>query len=262
MAAKKPIYKTDEEILLIKESSLLIDKTLAMLAPHIKPGATPLELDKLADSFIRDNQAIPGFYKLYGFPNSIITSVNEVVVHGIPTKNPLRDGDVISVDIGIIKNKYWGDSAYTFEVGEVSQEVKQLLQVTKQSLYLGIEKAIAGNRIGDIGAAIQDYTQGFGYGVVRDLVGHGLGTDLHEEPQVPNYGKKGTGLLLQEGLVIAIEPMINQGTHKVKTLKDGWSIVTGDLKCSAHYEHTIAVRKGKAEVLSSFELVEKALAGN
>jgi methionyl aminopeptidase len=166
------------------------------------------------------------------------------------------------VDIGIIKNQYWGDSACTFAVGEVSEEVKQLLQVTKQSLYLGIEKAIAGNRIGDIGATIQDYTQSFGYGVVRDLVGHGLGKDLHEEPQVPNYGKKGTGLVLQEGLVIAIEPMINMGTHKVKTLKDGWSIVTGDLKYSAHFEHTIVVRKNKAEVLSSFELVEKALAVN
>lgn len=262
MAAKKPIYKTDEEIELIRESSLLIDKTLAVLAPLIKPGITPLELDKVADTFIRDQQAIPGFYKLYGFPNSICTSVNEAVVHGIPTKTPLNDGDIVSVDIGIIKNQYWGDSAFTFAVGEVSPEVKQLLQVTKQSLYLGIEKAVAGNRIGDIGAAVQDYTQSFGFGVVRDLVGHGLGRDLHEEPQVPNYGKKGTGLILQEGLVIAIEPMINQGTHKVKTLKDGWSIVTGDLKYSAHYEHTIVVRKDKAEVLSSFELVEKALAGN
>jgi methionyl aminopeptidase len=262
MAAKKPIYKTDEEIALIKESSLLIDKTLAALAPLVKPGVTPLELDKVADMFIRDHQAIPGFYKLYGFPNSICTSINEAVVHGIPTQQPLKDGDIISVDIGIIKNQYWGDSAFTFAVGEVSEEVKQLLQVTKQSLYLGIEKAIAGNRIGDIGAAIQDHTQSFGYGVVRDLVGHGLGKDLHEEPQVPNYGKKGTGLLLQEGLVIAIEPMINMGTHKVKTLKDGWSIVTGDLKYSAHFEHTIVVRKNKAEVLSSFELVEKALAVN
>jgi methionyl aminopeptidase len=262
MAAKKPIYKTDEEIALIKESSLLIDKTLAALAPLVKPGVTPLELDKVADMFIRDHQAIPGFYKLYGFPNSICTSINEAVVHGIPTNEPLKDGDIISVDIGIIKNQYWGDSAFTFAVGEVSEEVKQLLQVTKQSLYLGIEKAIAGNRIGDIGATIQDYTQSFGYGVVRDLVGHGLGKDLHEEPQVPNYGKKGTGLVLQEGLVIAIEPMINMGTHKVKTLKDGWSIVTGDLKYSAHFEHTIVVRKNKAEVLSSFELVEKALAVN
>lgn len=262
MAAKKPIYKTDEEIALIKESSLLIDKTLAALAPLVKPGVTPLELDKVADMFIRDHQAIPGFYKLYGFPNSICTSINEAVVHGIPTNDPLKDGDIISVDIGIIKNQYWGDSAFTFAVGEVSEEVKQLLQVTKQSLYLGIEKAIAGNRIGDIGATIQDYTQSFGYGVVRDLVGHGLGKDLHEEPQVPNYGKKGTGLVLQEGLVIAIEPMINMGTHKVKTLKDGWSIVTGDLKYSAHFEHTIVVRKNKAEVLSSFELVEKALAVN
>ncbi len=262
MAAKKPIYKTDEEIALIKESSLLIDKTLAALAPLVKPGVTPLELDKVADMFIRDHQAIPGFYKLYGFPNSICTSINEAVVHGIPTNEPLKDGDIISVDIGIIKNQYWGDSAFTFAVGEVSEEVKQLLQVTKQSLYLGIEKAVAGNRIGDIGATIQEYTQSFGYGVVRDLVGHGLGKDLHEEPQVPNYGKKGTGLVLQEGLVIAIEPMINMGTHKVKTLKDGWSIVTGDLKYSAHFEHTIVVRKNKAEVLSSFELVEKALAVN
>ena len=243
-------------------SSLLIDETLAALAPLVKPGVTPLELDKVADMFIRDHQAIPGFYKLYGFPNSICTSINEAVVHGIPTNEPLKDGDIISVDIGIIKNQYWGDSAFTFAVGEVSEEVKQLLQVTKQSLYLGIEKAIAGNRIGDIGATIQDYTQSFGYGVVRDLVGHGLGKDLHEEPQVPNYGKKGTGLVLQEGLVIAIEPMINMGTHKVKTLKDGWSIVTGDLKYSAHFEHTIVVRKNKAEVLSSFELVEKALAVN
>jgi methionyl aminopeptidase len=262
MAAKKPIYKTDEEIELIKESSLLIDKTLAALAPMVVPGTTPLQLDKLADTFIRDHAAIPGFYNLYGFPNSICTSINEAVVHGIPTNEPLQDGDIISVDIGILKNAFWGDSAFTFAVGNVTPEVKQLLEVTKKSLYLGIEKAVAGNRVGDIGAAIQDYTQSFGYGVVRDLVGHGLGRDLHEEPQVPNYGRKGTGLTLQEGLVIAIEPMINMGTHKVKTLKDGWSIVTGDLKYSAHFEHTIVVRKNKAEVLSSFELVEKALAAN
>jgi methionyl aminopeptidase len=261
MAAKKPIYKTDEEIELIKESSLLIDKTLAELAPRILPGVTPLELDKLADTFIRDHHAIPGFYKLYGFPNSICTSINEAVVHGIPTSQPLKSGDIISIDIGIIKNQFWGDSAYTFAVGEVTPQVKQLLEVTKKSLYLGIEQAIDGNKLGDIGHAIQSYTESFGYGVVRDLVGHGLGRELHEEPQVPNYGKRGTGLVLQEGLVIAIEPMINMGTYKVKTLKDGWSIVTGDYKYSAHYEHTIAVRKGKAEVLSSFELVEKALAG-
>jgi methionyl aminopeptidase len=255
----KPVYKTDDEIELIRESSLLVGKTLAELASMIRPGITCLELDKRAEEFIKDHNAYPGFLGYSGFPNSICASINSAVVHGIPTNAPLNEGDIVSVDIGVLKNGYWGDSAYTFPVGEVSPEVKKLLDVTKESLYLGIEQAIAGKRIGDIGYAVQTYAEANGYGVVRELVGHGVGKSLHEAPEVPNFGRRGSGMQMLEGLVIAIEPMINLGTKNVKQMKDGWTIQTADGKPSAHYEHTIVVRKNKAEILSTFELIEQAL---
>lgn len=260
MAIRKPIYKTEAEIDLIRESSLLIGKTFAVLAPKIQPGVTTLELDRIAEEFIRDNGGYPGFLGYNGYPNSICTSVNNAVVHGIPNDKPLESGDIVSVDIGVLKNGFFGDSAYTFAVGKISPEVQELLDVTKQSLLLGIEQAVAHKRVGDIGYAVQQYAESHGFGVVRDLVGHGVGKDLHEAPEVPNYGKRGQGIQLLPGLVIAIEPMINLGTRHVKQLKDGWTIVTADGKPSAHFEHTVVVRKDKAEVLSTFELVEKALA--
>lgn len=256
---KKPVYKTEDEIELIRESSLLIGKTLAELAARIQPGVTTLELDKLAEEFIKDHGAYPGFLGHHGYPNSICASVNSAVVHGIPGKDPLKEGDLVSLDIGVIKNGYWGDSAYTFGVGDVSAECSKLMQVTKECLMLAIEQAVAGKRIGDIGYAVQHHAESNGFGVVRDLVGHGLGKDLHEAPEVPNFGRRGQGMQLLEGLVIAIEPMINMGTRNVKQLKDGWTIVTADGKPSAHYEHTIVVRKNTAEVLSSFELIEQAI---
>ena len=253
------IYKTEHEIALIKESSLLVGKTLAEVARHIEPGVTTLQLDKVAYEFIHDHGATPGFLDYNGFPNTLCTSVNEQVVHGIPTDQPLKEGDIVSMDCGVIKNEFWGDSAYTFAVGEVSEEVRQLMDATKHSLNLAIEAAVEGNRMGDIGYAVQSYTESLGYGVVRELVGHGLGRNLHESPEVPNYGRRGNGMKLKEGLVLAIEPMINLGTKNVKTSSDGWTIVTTDGKPSAHYEHDIVVRKGKAEVLSSFEPIEEVL---
>jgi len=259
MAQKKPIYKTEDEIELIRESSLLVGKTLAEIAKIIRPGVTTLELSKVADDFITSHGGYPGFKGYNGFPAAICASVNSSVVHGIPNDAPLNEGDIVSVDIGVIKNGYWGDSAYTFGVGGISAEVKQLLEVTKQSLLLAIEEAVVGKRLGDIGYAVQNYAESFGFGVVRDLVGHGVGKDLHEAPEVPNFGKRGQGMQLLTGLVIAIEPMINMGTKNVKQLKDGWTIQTGDGRPSAHFEHTIVIRKQKAEVLSSFELIEKAL---
>lgn len=252
-------YKTEHEIALIKESSLLVGKTLAEVARHIEPGVTTLQLDKVAYEFIHDHGATPGFLDYNGFPNTLCTSVNEQVVHGIPTDQPLKEGDIVSIDCGVIKNEFWGDSAYTFAVGEVSEEVRQLMDATKHSLNLAIEAAVEGNRMGDIGHAVQSYTESLGYGVVRELVGHGLGRNLHESPEVPNYGRRGNGMKLKEGLVLAIEPMINLGTKNVKTSSDGWTIVTTDGKPSAHYEHDIVVRKGKAEVLSSFEPIEEVL---
>jgi len=254
----KVIYKTNDEIELIKESSLLVGKTLAEVAKIIKPGVTTLELDKVAEEFIRDNGAIPGFLGMYDFPNTLCTSLNDAVVHGVPNDKPLEDGDIISVDCGTIMNGFFGDAAYTFEVGEVKPEIKKLLQVTKECLAKAIEVAIVGKRIGDIGYAVQNHAEAHGYGVVRELVGHGLGRDLHEEPQVPNYGKRGTGLQLKEGMVIAIEPMITLGKRNVKSLDDG-TILTIDGLASAHFEHDVAIRKGKAEVLSTHELVEEVL---
>jgi len=253
------ILKSREEIEVMRESAQLVSKTLGTLAPLVRPGITPLQLDKLAEEFIRDNGGIPGFKGLYDFPNTLCMSRNEHVVHGYPTAVPLRDGDIISIDCGVILNGYYGDQAYTFEVGEVKPEVKKLLEVTKESLYKGIEQCRAGNRIGDIGHAIQKHVEAHRYGVVRELVGHGLGKSLHEEPQVPNYGKPGKGALIQDGLVIAIEPMINLGTARVKQLRDGWSIVTGDGKHSAHFEHDVAVVNGEPDILSTFDFIYEAL---
>jgi methionyl aminopeptidase len=252
-------YKTEEEIELIRESSLLVGKTLAELAKVIKPGITTLQLDKIAHDFIRDNGGVPAFLNYDGFPNTLCVSVNAQVVHGIPGNNELKDGDLVSVDCGVVMNEFFGDSAYSFGVGEVSAEVQRLLLVTKECLYKGIEKATSGMRIGDISAAVQEHAESNGYSVVRELVGHGIGRDLHEAPEVPNYGTKGKGVKLQEGLVIAIEPMINMGRRNVVTEKDGWTIKAADNKPSAHFEHTVVIRKGAAEVLSSFEMIEKVL---
>lgn len=255
----KIIYKTDEEIELIRESSLLVGKTLAEVAKLIKPGVTTLELDKIAEEFIRDNNAVPGFKGLYGCPSTLLCSVNEAVVHGLPTKKPILEGDIVSVDCGVLMNGFYGDVAYTFGIGEISKEVQKLLTVTQECLQRAIDVAVAGNRLGDIGHAVQSHAEANGYGVVRELVGHGLGRELHEEPQVPNYGKRGTGMQLKEGMVIAIEPMINMGKKTVKQLDDGWTIVTTDGLPSAHFEHDVAIRKGKAEVLSTHEFVEEVL---
>lgn len=252
-------YKTKEEIELLRESSLLVGKTLAEVAKVIKPGVTTLSLDKVAYEFINDNKAVPAFLNYSGFPNSLCISVNSQVVHGIPGKYELKDGDIVSVDCGVIKNQFVGDSAYTFAIGEVKPEILKLLKVTKESLYKAIEVAIAGKRLGDIGDAVQAHAEMNGFSVVRELVGHGIGRNLHEAPEVPNYGKKGTGLKLQEGLVIAIEPMINFGKKAIKQHKDGWTITTADDLPSAHFEHTIAVGKDKADILSSFDYIEEVL---
>lgn len=254
-------YKTEEEIDLIRNSSLLVAKTHAEIAGLIKPGITTLALDKIAEDFIRDNGGVPAFKGYGGFPNTLCMSPNDQVVHGIPNDRVLEDGEILSVDCGVVMNGYFGDSAFTYEVGEVDTETKQLLKVTKESLYKGIEMAVSGNRIGDIGYAVQKHAESFGYGVVRELVGHGVGKNLHESPEVPNYGRRGRGAKLQEGLVIAIEPMINMGTRKIMQHNDGWTITTIDNKPSAHFEHTIVVRKGKAEILSSFEEIEKKING-
>ncbi len=255
-------YKTKEEIELIRESSLLVGKTLAEVAKVIKPGVTTLFLDKIAFEFINDNKAIPAFLNYNGFPNSLCISVNEAVVHGIPGKYVLKDGDIVSVDCGVVKNEFYGDSAYTFAIGEVKPEVLKLMEVTKESLYKAIEVAVVGMRLGDIGNAVQLFSEAHGYGVVRELVGHGIGRNLHEAPEVPNYGKRGTGMKLQEGLVIAIEPMINLGKRNVKQENDGWTIRTADKLPSAHFEHTIAIGKDKADILSSFKEIEKVLNKN
>ena len=259
MGKGKVYYKTEDEIGLLRESSLLVGKTLAEVAKMIKPGVTTLELDAVAEEFIRDNDAVPGFKGYGGFPNSLCTSVNAEVVHGIPNNRPLEEGDIVSVDCGVLKNGFYGDSAYTFAVGNISAEVEELLKVTKESLNLAIEQAIAGMRIGDIGYAVQNYAESHGYGVVRELVGHGLGRSLHESPEVPNYGRRGNGLKLREGLVLAIEPMINLGVKEVRQAEDGWTIVTADGLPSAHFEHDVVIRKGKAEVLSTFKWIEEVL---
>ena len=254
-------YKTEEEIELVRKSSLLVAKTHAEIAGLIEPGITTLALDKIAEEFIRDNGGVPAFKDYGGFPNTLCMSPNDQVVHGIPNDRVLENGEILSVDCGVVMNGYYGDSAFTYEVGDVDNKTKQLLKVTKESLYKGIEKAVAGNRIGDIGYAVQQHAESFGYGVVRELVGHGVGKNLHESPEVPNYGRKGKGILLKEGLVIAIEPMINMGTKRITQHNDGWTITTIDNKPSAHFEHTIVVRKGKAEILSSFKEIEEKING-
>ena len=253
------ILKTREEIELMRESALSVSKTLGMLAKEIKPGVTSLYLDKLAEEFIRDNGGVPGFKGLYGFPNTLCMSLNAAVVHGIPTDIPMEEGDIISVDCGVLKNGFYGDHAYTFGVGEIKPEVQKLLDITKESLYIGIEQFKSGNRIGDISWAIQNHAEKNGFGVVRELVGHGLGKKMHEDPEVPNYGKRGDGPKLKDGMVIAIEPMINMGTRNIKQLKDGWTILTADKKPSAHYEHNVALVDGKPDILSTFKYIEEAL---
>jgi methionyl aminopeptidase len=252
-------YKTQEEIELIRLSSLLVGKTLAAVAEKIGEGVTTIQLDAIAEEFIRDNGGKPAFKGYNGFPGTLCISVNSQVVHGIPGKYELKDGDVVSVDCGVVMNGFFGDSAFTFPIGNVKEEVRQLLRVTRESLYKGIEQVVEGNRLGDVGFAIQDHAEKHGYSVVRELVGHGIGRHLHESPEVPNYGKKGSGPKLTEGLVIAIEPMINLGKRSIRQEKDGWTITTSDGLPSAHYEHTVAVVRGKASILSSFEKIEDVL---
>lgn len=254
--------KTEDEIELLRQANLLVGKTLAEIARIIKPGVTTNQIDKLAETFIRDNGAIPtfkGFPSSDGvpFPASVCTSVNHQVVHGIPSDEPLKDGDIVSVDCGTLLNGYNGDSCYTFCVGEVSPEVKRLLKVTKESLYLGIEAAVVGRRIGDIGYAVQHHCESNSYGVVRELCGHGIGREMHEDPMVPNYGRRGNGQMIKNGLCIAIEPMITLGSREIGVMPDGWTIVTRDNSPAAHFEHTIAIHNGKADILSSFEEVEQ-----
>lgn len=244
---------------MMRAAAQVVSRTLGVVAAAIKPGITPLALDKIAEEYIRDQGAIPGFLGLYDFPNTLCMSLNETVVHGIPTKKPLQEGDIISVDCGAILNGYYGDHAYTFEVGEVAPEVKKLLKVTKECLYKGIEQMQAGKRLGDLGYAIQKHAEDHGYGVVRELVGHGIGKEMHEDPQVPNYGRQGRGKKFQEGLVLAVEPMINMGTHRVKQLGDGWTINTVDGKPSAHFEHDVAIVDGKPDILSTFDYIYEAL---
>jgi|TARA_B110000238_G_scaffold184739_1_gene212421 methionyl aminopeptidase len=253
------IVKTREEIEIMRESALVVSKTLGMLASEVKPGVTTLYLDKLAEDFIRSEGAIPGFLGLYDFPNTLCMSPNAQVVHGIPNKTPLKEGDIISIDCGALKNDFYGDHAYTFAVGEIADDVKKLLDITKQSLYEGIRSFKAGNRVGDVGYAIQKYTEDRGYGVVRELVGHGLGRTMHEDPEMPNYGKRGRGKKFIEGMVVAIEPMTNLGTHKIRQHSDGWTITTLDNKPSAHFEHDVAIVNGKPELLSTFKYVYDAL---
>ena len=253
------LIKSLEEIELIRESAQLVSKTLGMLAKEIKPGINTLFLDNLAETFIRDNKAEPGFLGLYDFPNTLCISPNSQVVHGIPNSEIVNEGDILSIDCGVLKNGYYGDHAYTFGVGEIDPEVERLLQTTKESLYVGIEQFKVGNRVGDVGYAIQNYNELRGYGVVRELVGHGLGKEMHEKPEMPNYGKRGSGKKFLNGMVVAIEPMINLGTSKINQLNDGWTILTRDKKPSAHFEHNVAIIDGKPKLLSTFDYVYQAL---
>ncbi|NQX42634.1 methionyl aminopeptidase [Pedobacter steynii] len=255
----KIYYKSPEEIELIRESSLLVSKTLAEVAKVIGPGITTKKLNDLAETFIKDHGAIPAFLNYNGFPYSLCISPNEQVVHGFPGEYVIQDGDLISVDCGVILNKFFGDSAYTFSIGEISAEKQKLVDVTKECLRLAIEKAVVGSRIGDVGYAVQAHAEANGFGVVKELVGHGVGVQLHEKPEVPNYGKRGSGIKLEEGMVIAIEPMINAGTAGVKFWSDGWTVTSKDNRPSAHFEHTVAVKKGNADVLSTFSVIEEVL---
>ncbi|ALJ04775.1 methionine aminopeptidase [Pseudalgibacter alginicilyticus] len=256
------VVKTKEEIELMRESALIVSKTLGEIAKAVKPGVTTLELDKIAEEHIRDHGAIPGFLGLYDFPNTLCMSPNNQVVHGIPNSTPLVEGDIISIDCGALKNGFYGDHAYTFSVGNIDSETEKLLQVTKESLYVGIREFKANNRVGDVGFAIQKYCEDHGYGVVRELVGHGLGSKMHEDPEMPNYGKRGRGKKFIEGMVVAIEPMINLGTHRIKQHRDGWTITTLDNKPSAHFEHDVALVDGKPELLSTFAYIYEALGIN
>ncbi|MEO7983438.1 MAG: type I methionyl aminopeptidase [Bacteroidota bacterium] len=257
------LYKTDAQVEMMRQSALLVSSTLTEIAKILKPGITTLSIDKMIGEFIRDHKAIPSFLHYKGYPYNSCISVNDVVVHGFPGKNELKETDIISVDTGVILNGWHGDHAYTFAIGDPGEVVMKLIQVTKESLYKGIEKAVAGNRVGDIAFAIQEHTERKnGYGVVRELVGHGLGRSLHEDPQVPNYGKRGSGSKLKEGLVLAIEPMINLGKKDVFTEEDGWTVRTKDGKPSVHFEHDVCVKKGKADILSNYSGIEKAEAAN
>ena len=251
--------KTDEEVGMLKESNMLVSKTLAEVASFIRPGITTLYLDGIAELFIRDNGGIPAFKGYGGFPGTLCTSVNEEVVHGIPSKYVLKEGDIISIDCGVILDGWYGDSAFTFPIGEISEEVSRLLRCTRESLEDGVKEAVAGNRLGDISYAVQSKAESGGYSVVRELVGHGLGKKLHEPPEVPNYGKRGTGIKMEKGLVICIEPMINMGRKETIQMGDGWTIKTIDGKPSAHFEYAVAVNKGKANVLTTFEFIEEVL---
>lgn len=254
------IFKTDEEIELIRESNLLVSKTLAYVASLLKPGVSGEEVDAAAEEFIRDHNAVPGFKGLYGCPSTLLISVNEEVVHGLPEGRIFQEGDIASIDCGVYKNEFYGDAAYTFIFEGANEEVVKLCRVTNESLYLGIEQAVAGKRVGDISHAIQSYTEKeHGYGVVRELVGHGVGKSLHEAPDVPNFGRRGQGPVLKEGLVIAIEPMITMGSRKVKQAADGWTILTRDKKPAAHYEHSVAVRKDKADILSDHSFLKEEI---
>jgi methionyl aminopeptidase len=249
------LIKSREEIELIRNSAQLVSKTLGMIASEIKEGITTLQLDRLAEDFIRSNNGIPGFLGLYDFPNTLCISPNNQVVHGIPNNDPIKDGDIISIDCGVLMNGYYGDHAYTFGIGNITKEAEKLLDITKKSLYEGIKKFKSGNRVGDVGYAIQDFCESNGYGVVRELVGHGLGKTMHEKPEMPNYGKRGKGKKFTDGMVVAIEPMINQGTHKIRHHRDGWTITTLDNKLSAHFEHNIAIIDGNPELLSTFSYI-------
>ena len=252
-------YKNTYEIQKIRESSVLVSQTLAELVSLIKPGITSLKLDSVAEEVIMDNNAVPGFKGYKGFPSTICASRNNEVVHGIPNNVPLENGDIISIDCGVLKNRFYGDSAYTFSVGNVSDETQELLSTTKQCLKKGINNAIIGNRIGDIGSSVQNFAESKGYSVVKELVGHGIGKNLHEEPNVPNYGSQGEGIKLSKGLVIAVEPMLNIGTSEVCTAADGWTITTLDGSLSAHFEHTIAIELEETFILSDFEIIENEI---
>lgn len=250
-------YKTEEEIDILRENAILVSKTLAEVGKHVAPGVTTKQLDKIAETFIRDNGAVPGFLGYGGFPATLCLSVNDMVVHGIPDGYVLQEGDIISVDCGTVYKGFYGDSAYTFPVGEVDAKTALLLKTTEESLYLGAAQAVDGNRTGDIGHAVQSYCEARGFSVVRELVGHGLGRDMHEDPMVPNYGKPGSGKKLREGMVICIEPMINAGAKEVYEKADGWGIATADGRKSAHFEFAVAVRKGKPEILTTFDYIKK-----
>ncbi|MHB1177359.1 MAG: type I methionyl aminopeptidase [Daejeonella sp.] len=255
----KIYFKSAEDIEQIRESSQLVSKTLAEIAKVIREGLKTIELDKLAETFIRDHGGVPAFLNYNGFPNSLCISLNDQVVHGFPGNYEIKDGDIVSVDCGVVLNNFYGDSAYTFPIGNVEAETLKLLQVTKECLDLAIEKAVVGMRVGDVAYAVQEHAEKNGFGVVKELVGHGVGVKLHEKPEVPNYGKRGSGIKLEDGMVIAIEPMINAGRAGVKFWDDGWTVSTVDKKPSAHYEHTVAIKKGKADILSTFRFIEEVL---